>query len=488
MAANTPDKRKKQPPCGQTGGRPRASIRRQMSITLMTSMGLLWLLLASYGLYGVRHEAREISDAQLSLTGHVLMTMLAHEIHEGYPDPSQAIGQMVSYIFPTSDDPHTEPPAFIVRSSDDRLMLHSRGAKPLLPALAHRLPAGLSDITINEQQWRVLVLQDETTNLWVAVAHPSHLQQQLARELALNFIIPLLFALFLLGVIIHFAVRHGLDSLRRLTNNVSRRSIDDASSLTTAEVPAEALPLTIALDQLLERLHQAREREHRFIADATHELRTPLAGLKTQAQVALRAADKQQRNRALESLNGGVDRAARLISQLLTLARLDHSSVNPDTSSNDLLQVTRDVCAELSPAAISKHTELELSGSRPCLVIGDRTLLVVLVRNLVENAIHYGGEKPISIAAQQVANAVELTVRDHGPGIRSADLSRVFERFYRGSNQHAPGSGLGLAIVHRIVTSLNGGIQLRNHSGGGLLITVQLAAAKPTPGNQQLED
>ena len=451
-------------------GRP--SIRRQLSLTLLGAMGALWVLLAVIGLIGVRHEAEEIVDAQLSLSGHVLMTMLAHETREGYPDPALAMGQIVPYIFPSSEHPHVDPPAFVVRGSNHQLMLHSKGAKSLVATFTPALPTGFSDLTIDGSEWRVLVLLDEASQLWVAVAQPHAKQQQLIVELALYVISPLLLVLPLLAIIIHFAVRQGLDSLRRLTATVARRSVSDSSALTSPQVPAEALPLTLALDDLLKRLHQAHAREQRFIADATHELRTPLAGLKTQAQVALGATDDRQRGVALKSLVSGVDRATRLITQLLTLARLDHHNAERATAINDLLEVAHDVCLELSPAVIDKGAELDLDGKQPCPVRGDRTLLTVLVRNLVENAVHYGGDQRIAIAVRCSVEGVSLTVRDRGPGIPPEDLERVFERFYRSGNRHAPGSGLGLAIVSGIIDKLGARIELSNRSTGGLRITV----------------
>ena len=471
--------RRSRPKADATLGR--ASIRRQLSMTLLLAMGALWLLLTTVGLISVRHEAQTIIDAQLSLSGHGLMTLLAHEIHEGYPDPALAVEQIVPDIFPGSENSYVVPPVFVVRGGNGQLMLHSKGAQPLLSAFTSDLPLGLGDVSINGTQWRVLALQDAPSQWWVAVAQPSQKQQELAQELAMYVISPLLLLVLpLLAIIIHYAVRHGLDSLQRLTASVTRRSVDDSSTLTSPEVPEEALPLTLALDDLLSRLHQAHAREQRFIADATHELRTPLAGLKTQAQVALRAVDEPQRRAALQSLVTGVDAATRLITQLLTLARLDHHNTERMTVVTDLLEVTRDVCLELAPAVLESGADLGLDGRQPCPVRGDRTLLTVLVRNLIENAIHYGGNRHIAVSVRCATNGVLLTVKDRGPGIPEADLQRVFERFYRSSNQHAPGSGLGLAIVNGICDSLDAHIELSNRATLGLAIRVAFPAIDPS--------
>jgi two-component system sensor histidine kinase QseC len=442
----------------------------------MASTGLLWAIVTAFGLYGVRHEAQEINDAQLSQAGHVLLTMLVHEMQEGYDD--HALAQIVPDIFPTSGHPHVDPPAFVARDAGNRLVLHSKGAQPLLHVLDQRRSTGFDTISVDGKSWRVLMLQDPGTRLWIAVAQATRLQEDLARELAYNFITPLLLALPMLGIIIHVAVKRGLSPLRRLTAKVTRRSVIDLTPLTDAQVPTEALPLTHALDDLLQRLEHSHQREQRFIADATHELRTPLAGLKTQAQVALRAADDRQRTEALEGLVLGVDRAARLITQLLTLARLDHQPRTNSSETNKLLEVVRERCIELSPQAVNAGIELILVGEAPCPVRADRTLLTILIRNLIENAIQYGGSgKQIVISVQSVDHHALLTVRDQGPGIPPDDLNRVFERFYRGTNLHTPGSGLGLSIVKGIAESCDARVTLSNHHEGGLSVATAFRRA-----------
>jgi len=456
----------------------RGSIRRHLALMLMAFTGLLWAIVTAFGLYGVRHEAEEVVDAQLTLAGHVLLTMLAHEMHEGYANPGHAFARIVPDIFPASGYSHVDPPAFIVRGADNHLILHSKSAKPLVPVIDQAVPPGFDTRTVGTTEWRLLVLQDPETGLWVAVAHPTHLQEELAYELAYNFIGPLLLALPMLWFIIYLSVKRGLKPLRRLAAKVSRRSVNDSTALTDEQVPVEALPLTQALDDLLQRLEQSHRREQRFIADATHELRTPLAGLKTQAQVAIGAANSKQRNAALASLNQGVDHATRLIAQLLTLARLDHQPCDDEGKPGDLLDVALNLCMELSQRALDAGVELSLSGDESCLVPADRTLLSILVRNLVENAIQYGGNGgEINIGVECDDQTVVLTVRDHGQGVPEQDLERVFERFYRSANHYAPGSGLGLSIVRAIADSCAAEISLSNHPEGGLSVAVTFPRA-----------
>jgi len=281
----------------------------------------------------------------------------------------------------------------------------------------------------------------------------------------------------LMGVIIYVAVRRGLAPLQRLTDKVSTRTLGDTSALSDARVPIEALPLTHALDQLLERLQQSLRREQRFIADATHELRTPLAGIKTQAQVAQAACNESQRAQALEGINQGVDHAASLISQLLTLARLDQQSQSSQPEVIDLAAAVDEVCMALSSAASAAGAQLSVTIDAAGPVCAERTLLSALLRNLIENAIQYGGSpNEVSIRVAQSAGGAVLTVTDQGPGIPEQDLQRVFERFYRSGDRQVAGSGLGLAIVASIAASCDAEVALSNNPAGGLSVTVSFGA------------
>lgn len=464
-------------PAGRVGARSsrRLSLRRQLVVTLVGAMGLLWALLTGFGLYGAQRKAIEVSDAQLLQAGQVLLTLLTHELQEEYPNPVHTVAEITPTLFPHNEQSRVEPPVFVARGEAGRLLYQSAEAIPLLSELMADRPKGFADIVVDDETWRVVVVQNPEADLWVAVAQRARFQRELAGELALYFIGPLLLALPLLGLIISIAIDRGLVPLKRLAVKVSSRSVNDPTSLTDREVPREALPLTNALDDLLRRLRQSREREQRFVADAAHELRTPLAGLKTQAQVALAAANDAQRTVALNSLGQGVDQATRLVGQLLTLARLDPDTREKDAEAIDLLAVATEVAADLAPRAVAVGIDLVLDAGQPCAVRADRTLLAVLTRNLVENAIQYSGKesgKRVTIRLECDTAGTRLSVRDQGPGIRSQDLERVFDRFYRSSGNHTPGSGLGLSIVKRVADRCGAGVVLNNHPEGGLLVAV----------------
>ena len=240
-----------------------------------------------------------------------------------------------------------------------------------------------------------------------------------------------------------------------------------------AGVPEEVSPLVGALNDLFVRLEQAFNSERRFTADAAHELRTPLAALKIQAQVALRAGNETERQVALENVLRGVDRATRLLEQLLTLARVDPETAAASYAPVDLHDLAASAIKDVAQMAHAKHIELSLEAAPTCLVSGDAAQLALLLRNLLDNAIRYTPEAGrVSVAIQQ-GLGVELQIRDSGPGIPAAERERVLQRFYRIPGSGMEGSGLGLSIVQRIVELHGARLALADNAPGpGLLVKV----------------
>jgi signal transduction histidine kinase len=240
-----------------------------------------------------------------------------------------------------------------------------------------------------------------------------------------------------------------------------------------AGVPEEVSPLVGALNDLFGRLEQAFNSERRFTADAAHELRTPLAALKIQAQVALRSTDQAERQAALDNVLRGVDRATRLVEQLLILARVDPETAAANYQALNLHELAANAIKDVAQMAHAKQIELSLEGAPTCLVLGDAMQLALLLRNLLDNAIRYspvGGR--VSVTLHQ-APSVALQVRDTGPGIPANEREQVLQRFYRISGSGEEGSGLGLSIVQRIATLHGAQLQLAdNEQGQGLLVRV----------------
>jgi two-component system, OmpR family, sensor histidine kinase QseC len=273
------------------------------------------------------------------------------------------------------------------------------------------------------------------------------------------------------------AVARGLLPLATLTREVEQRDPQNLAPLDTSSAPREVMPLIGRLNRLFARIAASLQKERSFTADAAHELRTPIAAIKAQTQVARAATTEAERIHALDNAILGCDRASRLITQLLTLARvdtLDHSVMQPCR----IRDIAAEVIAALAPAAVEKHVRLELladaDAEAEASVHGNPELLRVLLRNLLDNAIlHTPRGTSVQVQISHEPGTTCLTVSDNGPGIAAEERGRVLERFYRPLGTQAGGSGLGLSIVKRIAEVHDAALQLLAMSGGnGLRVKV----------------
>ncbi|TIQ34462.1 MAG: sensor histidine kinase [Mesorhizobium sp.] len=282
------------------------------------------------------------------------------------------------------------------------------------------------------------------------------------------------------GVFVLLGLRRGLAPLIRLRDAV--RS-PDRSDLDPVEVPgaqSEIRPLIDALNAYMERVRAQIAAQRRFIANAAHQLRTPLALMSTQASYALRETAADQRQEALVALQASSGRLARLAEQLLTLSRAEPGSRRPRADRIDLTEAARQVLESQAPKAVERNIDLGLEETGPVAVIGDGTMLREMIVNLVDNALRYskpGGSVTVKLAASN--GAAELTVTDAGPGIPAEEREHVFERFYRIAGASEEGSGLGLAIVREVVENAGGSVTLGDAAGGGLKVEVRLPLAAP---------
>jgi two-component system OmpR family sensor kinase len=343
---------------------------------------------------------------------------------------------------------------------------------------------GLATVTTSEGRWRVFGVQALTKV--IQVAQPMSVRQQRAVELALQTLKP--FALLLpgLALLIWLAVGYALEPLRRLTALVKARRVAALERLPATPLPDELQPLAAALNDLLARLRSALERERAFMADAAHELRTPLTALHLQMGMLARASSEAERAAAMETLSAGVQRAIRLVEQLLSLARQEPRAEAQRVPVR-LDELAREVVAELVPPADAGRVDLGVSAVQPASVRGDPEALRTLLRNLVDNAVRYsppGGRVDVSVeeVAAGDGRMARLTVSDNGPGIPPEERERVFDRFYRRAGSEPPGSGLGLAIVKAIADVHGAAVQLADGpSGKGLSVSVLFPAERPPP-------
>lgn len=449
------------------------SIRQRLLITLLSVVIVSWLLTALSGYFDARHEVEELFDAQLAQSARVLLAMSSHELEE-----ERLYGQPGNNVITAYEDQlgagheYERKLAFQVWTEGDKLALRSENA-PTRP-LAGQIN-GFSERVLNEARWRVYSLANPAGTIRVQVAQSLEIRNELVESIALRLLIPILLSLPLLAILIWFGITKALRPLVGLAQDVANRDPEQLQPLPLENIPEESQPLVESLNQLFDRLETAFENERRFTADAAHELRTPLAALRIQAQVAQGAQDDEARRHALQQLVQGVDRATHLVQQLLTLARLDPDAAYADKGEVDLCALARETLAELSPAARDKHIDISLNPDCHGLLLGNRDALAILLRNLVENAIRYTPEhgKVKVVVGEHDDGAIVLEVQDSGPGIPEAERPRATERFYRSSAaQQTPGSGLGLSIVQRIVEHHKATLTLETSPLGGLKVMV----------------
>jgi two-component system, OmpR family, sensor kinase len=343
----------------------------------------------------------------------------------------------------------------------------------VLPAIT---TLGFATASTSEGRWRMFGVQAPTKV--IQVAQPMRVRERQAVELALRTLTPFVLLMPMLVLFIWFAVGHSLEPLRRLTSLVQSRKVTALDPLPAGNLPGEVQPLVGALNELLRQLGAALERERGFLADAAHELRTPLTALHLQMGTLARATNEAEQADAMEKLSAGVQRAIRLVEQLLSLARQEPRA---DVARRRLRfdDLARDVVAEMVPLADARKIDLGISASQPAYVLGDPEALRTLVRNLVDNAVRYtpiGGRIDVSVQdadAPGTSHGAVLRVVDTGPGIPADERKRVFDRFYRTPGTSPPGSGLGMAIVKTIADAHGAAISLdTDPNTHGLSVTV----------------
>jgi len=447
------------------------SLRAKLLVLLLAIISLAWMATAVLIYFDAHHEIDELFDAQLAQSAQVLLAQARHDLKDERENDDGIATEITG-----AGHKYERKIAFQVWDKHGRLLLRSASA-PAEP-LATR-ESGFAEAVIDGKPWRVYSQREEEGEIRVQVGERHEVRNELAASVAQRLLLPLGIALPVLALLIWFAVGRGLSPLRRIGSEVAQRDPANLAPLEERTAPAEITPLLHALNALLGRLDLALEGERRFTADAAHELRTPLAALKIQAQVARRAQNEAQRAAALDNLILGVDRATHLIEQLLTLARLEPTGGSAALMAGcDVAAIARQTLADLAPAALARDIELELSSPDSAMIMGNADMLGILLRNLVDNAIRYTprhGRVGVSLLVEQ--GRVRLEVTDSGPGIPQQERQRVFDRFYRILGNDAAGSGLGLSIVKRIADFHAASLSLADgEHGAGLRVSVDFSS------------
>lgn len=332
---------------------------------------------------------------------------------------------------------------------------------PAAPAAQDFYDARMSDAPV-----RVVALRVEGNGALVRVAETQNKRNELAREILLSVIVPQVLLILIAGAVVWIGVVHGLSPLERLRSALAQRSHRDRGPVGASGVPAEVMPLVQSLNELLGRLDQVLTLQSRFVADAAHQLKTPIAAVKTELEVALREDDSERVRQSLRGAHAGLERLSRLASQLLSLARNEPEAAGAvQLVTLDLTALALEVAKHWVPAALERGIDLGFEGSgQPTPVRGDAGRLRELLDNLLDNAVRYtrqGGRITVRVGDGRV-----LEVSDDGPAIPESERARVFERFHRLLGSSKDGSGLGLAIAQEIARIHGAEITLREDLDG----------------------
>ena len=429
-----------------------SSIRRDLTVALIGAIALGVLRDDTAIYHAARSEVDELLDYQLR--------QLALSVRDQSFRPEWA----------TPEGDQREADFAVQVWGPDGINLYFSHPHRTLPVATQ---LGYATIETGDGAWRVYATRTRTR--LIQVAQPMTVRNAMAWAGVTRVLTPMLLTLPLLSLLIWVMVGRGLAPLRRLAIGVATRTPDSLSPLPLAGTPDEAVPLVTALNNLLHRLDEALAVQKAFVADAAHELRTPMTALQLQAELLARARTEAERHAALEELQAGMRRAAHLVSQLLTLARQEPAWSGPTGARVDLAALVRSAVTEHAPFADARDIDLGLTrADQHACVQGDEESLRILLRNLIDNALRYtppGGRVDVAVIVSGAG--VRLDVTDTGPGIPADERGRVFDRFYRGSTVAEAGTGLGLSIVKSIAERHGAAIELDTAATGGLWVRVQ---------------
>ncbi len=432
------------------------SIRRNLLLLVLGAVSISWVVIGFFIYYSIQHEIEEVYDAQLAQNAKLLASLVRHELEESHQL------QIDADDFLPLVHRYEAKIAFTIYHGDGTLMTRSP-ASPILPMVKQL--HGFKKIQIEGRVWYTYNLRDPKTNLLIQTAQRHDVREEMVAYINHGIVVVMLAALPFITILLWICINRGLRPLAKLTNSISGRSIYQLEQIAIDDVPAEVQPIVDALDSLFGRLHQAFEKERRFTADAAHELRTPLAGIKTQAQVVIRSMERKQREQAITQVIIGVERSTRLVNQLLILARVDADQHIIKTKL-DLKKLCVTVISEKVSQALVKNIEISLHGEMGVNACVHEELIRILLANLISNAIRYTPDKGrIVVSVTAELKSVVISVKDSGPGIPESLRAHVFDRFKRGEHPDIPGSGLGLSIVSRVAELHQAKIEL--HEGLG---------------------
>ena len=435
------------------------SLRSRLLAWISVPIVIATLLALASSYYFARHEIEEVYDAQLVHSAKVLLQLTEHEImeDEGFhlgienPDLQHKYERNLGFRVWVGDE--------LITQSPNTKDFDKFEARP-----------GFSNQVVTAHEWRFFVFLEPVNKIKIEVSERYDIRYELIIQLMISLIVPALMFLPVILLIIWIGVRKVLKPVVKISADVDKRGSDDLSPIQKEAMPQEIAPLIAALNRLFKRLEESFKREREFTDHAAHELRTPLAAMKTQTQVLMKKAkDMPECADGLDNLQSSINRATHLVEQLLSLARLQHEELPQEKA--DLSNLLQKCLADVSSRAAQKNISLNIEISENCLVRAHADSVSILLGNLLDNATKYtleGGVVSISLSQEGV-----LEIADTGPGLSDGDKARVFERFVRADKSGQSGSGLGLSIAQWIASAHNNTINLLNNEPKGLRVHME---------------
>jgi len=438
------------------------SLRWQLLGLISIPLILTGLIIGGFAIHSTFYEIEEVSDAQLVTSAKVLLKLTERELKDDN-DNKIEIGDDANI-----SHSYENKIAFRIWKADN-IIAQSNMAKSFGKRI---LKDGFSYKKIGKHKWRFFVYTDKKVNIAIETAERYDIRIELIRKIIGSFFLPAVFFVPIVFLLVWFGTTKSLMPLITLSKLVDRRDTNDLTPIEMEEtLPKEVTPLMVAFNQLLERVSKGLQREREFTDNAAHELRTPLAAMKTQTQVLLKKINKLENKEGLDNLEHSIDRATHMVEQLLSFARIQ--SPAQSFESVELSNIIQTVLEVEAPLAVNKDIELIAEIIPNINIYGNGAALSIMVRNIVDNAIKFTPRKgSISIFLRENDNVIVFSVLDSGIGIPDNKKDKAFKRFYRRDSGKTEGSGLGLSMVDWICKTHNAKIELKNNEPSGLIANV----------------
>jgi two-component system, OmpR family, sensor histidine kinase QseC len=452
------------------------SIKNKLLFSLIFTLLIAIVVNSLFANLIVRHEVDEVFDAELVVTTRIIKGLI------NKPDLIENHADIVAALHDTLAGLNTSPAELgeyekkllvQVWQQDGQNLIFSSAGSPEY-ALAP-LQVGFYHHAQSNRPWDAYVTDIPANHCWLLVGEIPDARREIGEQLTQVFIVTGFISLFLCSLIVLTAIEYGLSPLKQLGSMLRRRTLNNLHPVELAREPKELTPVISGINQLFLRLTSGLERERRFVADAAHELRTPLAVLKLQTQhLQLQAPANLQVD--LQKLNESVERGHRIVEQLLLLARLDEQENFPVLVAQDCVELCRRSIAEMIWLAEQKNASLSFEISHEQFLLDiNPTLLDMALRNLIQNSLRYGpSHNHIQVTLHVGFDDVKICVLDSGPGVEGEALELLTRRFYRHANGDNSGAGLGLSIVARIIETLQGQLTIANRTEGGLQVCMTI--------------